>query len=258
MTAVGGVLTAIAWHYDYLVYLLALPGLILLILFVPRNSPAKPGHEKSHTGSDSGALPAASLLKNRQIWIPVIISVVLLFLFNAGPTNLSMYATEFAIGNSIVAGWAATFFLLGGTLMGIAFGFFARRLGSFTIPLGFCFMAAGFFILLCRPNTVCLFTGCLLAGMSISLVSPQCILQASRLSRDARGAALAAALIMAGSNIGTFLTPQITNIASLVSGSESTRYRFIFVIFAAIIMIVFTFILSRMGRKKYGSDAQGN
>ena len=256
MTAVGGVLTSIAWYYDYLVYLLAFPGLILLILFVPGNNPANPDHREYHTRPDNELHPSASLLKNRQIWMPVFISVVLLFLFNAGPTNLSMYATEFAIGNSIIAGWAATFFLLGGTLMGIAFGFFSRRLGSFTIPLGFCFMAAGFFILLCRPNTVCLFTGCLLAGMSISLVSPQCILQASKLSHNAREAALAAALIMAGSNVGTFLAPQITNIAALISGSESTRYRFIFVIFAAVVMIVFTFILSLMGRKKYGSDAQ--
>lgn len=256
MTAVGGVLTAIAWHFDYFVYLLALPGLILLILFVPKKSPesvkeadvsAKNGEEEAHV----------ALMKNRQIWVPVIISVVLLFLFNAGPTNLSMYATEFGIGNSVVAGWAATFFLLGGTLMGIAFGAFSRRLGAFTIPLGFVFMAVGFLVMLLKANVGCLFIGCLLAGMSISLVSPQCILQTSVLSHSPAEAALAAALIMAASNVGTFLTPQITNIACAISGSDSTRYRFIFVVAAAAVMMVFTFVLSVMGRKKYGSDAQG-
>lgn len=53
MTAVGGVLTTIVWQYDYLVYLIAVPGLLLLIFFVPKTSPEKSG-ETARLGSRRG------------------------------------------------------------------------------------------------------------------------------------------------------------------------------------------------------------
>ncbi len=253
MTAVGGVLTAIAWNLDYLVYLIALPGLLLLILFVPKESPARQGTQEGDAETESGG-SAAAFLKNGKVWIYVVISVILLFLFNAGPTNLSMYVTESGIGNSVVAGWAATVFLLGGTLMGIVFGKFSKRLGVFTIPLGFLFMAAGFLIMIARANVVFLYIGCLLAGMSISLVSPQCILQASSFCKSSQELAMAAAVIMAASNIGTFLTPQLTNIARVVAGNESTIYRFILALALAIVAAVVTLILfvAERGQTKKG------
>lgn len=248
MTAVGGVLTAIAWNFDYLVYLIALPGLLLLILFVPKESPTQQRTQEDSETESGGS--AVAFFKNRKVWIYVVISVVLLFLFNAGPTNLSMYVTEVGIGSSVVAGWAATVFLLGGTLMGIVFGKFSNRLGAFTIPLGFLFMAAGFLIMIARANVVFLYIGCLLAGMSISLVSPQCILQASSFCKSSQELAMAAAVIMAASNIGTFLTPQLTNIARIVAGNESTIYRFILALALAIVAAVMTLIYFAAERKQ--------
>lgn len=244
MTAVGGVLTSIAWQFDYLVFLIALPGLILLILFVPKNNPsAKTAANTSETtprkGDNSG-----SLLKNGKTWVYMMISLVLLFVFNAGPVNLSMYVMEYNIGNSVVAGWAATVFLLGGALMGAAFGKLSKYLEARTIPLGFAFMALGFGVLIVRPSVVCLYAGCLLAGMSISLVSPQCILQTSSLCNSSQELALAAALVLASSNIGTFLTPQITNIARLATGSEDTRYRFVLAVILALCMAVLTLVFT--------------
>ncbi len=250
MTAAGGVLTAIAWHFDYLVYLIALPGLILLLFFVPGKSP-EPISAEREVGEKGGY---GALLGQKRIWLYIFISVVLLFLFNAGPTNLSMYVTEFGIGNAVVSGWAATTFLLGGTLMGIGFGFFAKRLGVFTIPLGFVFMALGFLVLLSRACVPCLYVGCFLAGMSISLISPQCVLLASSLCKTSQELAMAAAIIMAAANVGTFLTPQLTNLACLISGTESTRYRFILAMILAVVMAVFT-ALAMLKEKK--SDHPG-
>lgn len=249
MTVVGGLLTAIAWNFDYLVYLIAVPGLLLLIMFVPKETPIL-REQQNEAAETAGRSSTGSLLKNGKVWIFVVISVMLLFLFNAGPTNLSMYVTEFGIGNSVVAGWAATVFLLGGTLMGIAFGIFSKRLGVFTIPLGFLFMVAGFLVMIAKANVACLYIGCLLAGMSISLVSPQCILQASSFCKSSQELAMAAAIIMAASNIGTFLTPQLTNVARAITGSESTIYRFILALALALVMMLITLVIFLIGKKK--------
>ncbi len=251
MTAVGGVLTTIVWQYDYLMYLIAVPGLLLLIFFVPKTSPEKSGETAGlAAGADTQGSKSGSFLKTGQVWVYVVISMVLLFLFNAGPTNLSMYVEEFGIGNSAVSGMAATIFLLGGTLMGILFGVFSRRLGRFTIPLGFVFMAAGFFLIQMRPDMISMYAGCFIAGMSISLVSPQCILQTSAFCRTSQELALSAAIIMASSNVGTFLTPQLTNIAGAISGSESTLYRFQTAIVLALVMGVVTLIFALAEKRR--------
>ena len=251
MTAVGGVLTAIAWQYDYFVYLIAVPGLLLLIFFVPRNSPEKRPESGTVTAdADGTGTGRNSFLRKRQVWGYVVIPALLLFLFNAGPTNLSMYVEEFGIGNSTVSGMAATVFLLGGTLMGVFFGAFSRRLGRFTIPLGFAFMAAGFFLIQMSPSIISMYAGCFIAGMSISLVSPQCLLQISAFCHTSQEQALSAAVIMASSNVGTFLTPQLTNIARVVSGSESTLYRFQTAIVLALVMVVATLIFALRGKRR--------
>ena len=81
--------------------------------------------------------------------------------------------------------------------MGIVFGIISKWVRAFTVPVGFLFLAAGFGIMIIKPSAVCLLIGCLLAGMSISLASPQCILQVSELCSSSQELALAAALIMA-------------------------------------------------------------
>ncbi|WP_288616777.1 MFS transporter [uncultured Eubacterium sp.] len=249
MTAVGGVLTAVAWNLDYLVYIIiGIPGLILLLLFVPykKLETATTAKEAAPAAHTSGSF---SVLKHGKVWIYTIFALLLLLLFNVGPTNLAMYVTEFSIGNSVLAGWAATIFLLGGTLMGIAFGFLAKKLDVCTIPVGYVFLALGFFVIIINPNIVCLFIGCLLAGMSISLVTPQCILQTGMYAATPQESAMATAVVLAGSNVGTFLTPQITNIAAAVSGSESTRYRFILVIVIALVLAAISLIFTLKQRK---------
>ena len=299
MTAVGGLLTSVAWNLDYCVYFLAVPGLILLLLFVPDGDEGKAAASAEGTGTakaeetvtdESGAVKTEDagsrasetrtvetvdgriqdktegkessaagqsekdssrgfLVRKKKVWMYFVFSAMVLFLFNAGPTNLSMYVSEFEIGGSVISGWAATVFLLGGTLMGIAFGAISRRIGVCTIPLGFLLVAVGFGVMIFRQNLVCLFAGSLIAGMCISLVSAQGLLQVSALAENPKESALASALIFAGANVGTFLTPQITNLAQAITGSESTFYRFMLAIVLALVMAVITLFITLHERK---------
>ena len=307
MTAVGGLLTSVAWNLDYCVYFLSVPGLILLLLFVPDGDEGKTAASAEGTGTakaeetvtdESGAVKTEDagsrasetrtvetvdgriqdktegkessaagqsekdssrgfLVRKKKVWMYFVFSAVVLFLFNAGPTNLSMYVSEFEIGGSVISGWAATVFLLGGTLMGIAFGAISRRIGVCTIPLGFLLVAVGFGVMIFRQNLVCLFAGSLIAGMCISLVSAQGLLQVSALAENPKESALASALIFAGANVGTFLTPQITNLAQAVTGSESTYYRFMLAIVLALVMAVITLFITLHERKVLKAEGLG-
>lgn len=307
MTAVGGLLTSVAWNLDYCVYFLAVPGLILLLLFVPDGDEGKTATSAEGTGTakteetvtdESGAVKTEDagsrasetrtvetvdgriqdktegkessaagqsekdssrgfLVRKKKVWMYFVFSAVVLFLFNAGPTNLSMYVSEFEIGGSVISGWAATVFLLGGTLMGIAFGAISRRIGVCTIPLGFLLVAVGFGVMIFRQNLVCLFAGSLIAGMCISLVSAQGLLQVSALAENPKESALASALIFAGANVGTFLTPQITNLAQAITGSESTFYRFMLAIVLALVMAVITLFITLHERKVLKAEELG-
>ncbi len=255
MTSVGGILTAIAWHYDYLVYLIAVPGLILLIFFVPKTTPEMPSPAASDSPGGFGAL-----LRQGKMWMYLLLVMLGLFLFNVSPTNLSMYVEEFALGNSVVSGWAATVFLLGGAVMGMAFGAISKRIGVFTIPLGFVLTASGCALLLSGADVAHLYAGCLISGMSISMIAPQCILQASFLANSSQQLAMSAAIIMAASNTGTFLTPLITAGAQALFGSGSTFYRFLLtMLFAVVMAFVSAVVLWRSRRadvKRETSTAQ--
>lgn len=88
------------------------------------------------------------------------------------------------------------------------------------------------------------------AGRNVhQLVTPQCILQTGVYAATPQESAMATAVVLAGSNVGTFLTPQITNIAAAVFGSESTRYRFILVIVIALVLAAISLIFTARERK---------
>lgn len=234
MTLAGGFLAAAAWQYNYLVYLIAVPGLILSLLFIPdiKSGETKKPQEISEEPSKK---------MGPHVILYCVIACVFLFLFNVGPTNLSMLVTERGLGDASAAGNASTVFLLGGTVMGLLFGKVHRYLKDYVVPVGALAMCIGFFAISHAGNMVFLCIGCFVAGMSISFAMPQCMLRATQ-DCTPQQATMATALIMAIGNLGTFATPILTSIAGAVSGSSSVIPRFTLALIIALAVAVLTFI----------------
>lgn len=180
-----------------------------------------------------------------------IFGAVFLFLFNVGPTNLSMLVSEYGLGSAAAAGNASTVFLLGGTVMGLLFGKLFRYLKEYMLPAGALAMAVGFWIISHAPNLGVLCIGCLIAGTSISFAMPKCMYTAA-LDCTPVQATFAMSFVMAIGNLGTFATPVLTAVAAAVSGSDSVGPRFTLVIILSLAVCAVTFFRAA----KNGNDGQ--
>ena len=210
MALLGGFLAALGWRWNYLVYLIALPGLVLSLTCLPA------GPAVSARGE--------ARLSLRKTALPCITAVAITILFNLVPANLSMYIAEHQLGTAAHAGTGTTLLLFSGVAVAAAFGPLHHRLGGGTAILGFAALAAG--LLLCANATSLpvLLVGSAVSGGSISLVMPCMMLRAT--TDHPQATAMASAVVMGCSNLGAFLTPALTSAAAWIFGRPDTHYRF--------------------------------
>ena len=232
MTFLGGILAVVGWYYNYLVYLLALPGIVFTMMFVPRRNLVMQEPSKK-------AEKTATKIPNAKSFYFVVAAVFML-LFYMGPTNLAMFVEERNIGNTMTTGTAATILLLGGTIMGLVFGIVASRMGKFTITLGFLILAVGFFMLCIAQNSPILYIGSFLVGTSNTLVLPQCM--GSVVTQDKEQSTFLISAVFAIANLGTFLATALTVVAAVVMRDTMVSSRFLFTGSVAAVCVILSII----------------
>ena len=240
MTFLGGYLAILGWHYTYFVYLLAIPGLICIFLFVPEQNVAGPASEGE--GKSSSAIPAKAVMY-------FAIALVFMLAFYVGPTNLSMFVAEKGIGDTVVSGTAATILLAGGAIMGILFGKVAGLIGKLTIPAGFLMLVLGYLMIYNASGIPMLYLGSFLVGTSNTLVLPQCM--GSVGTKDKQQTTMLMALCLATANLGTFLAPVVTGISAAVMGNDLASSRFLFIGIVSGGLVVISTVLLKVVEKKF-------
>lgn len=217
MTFLGGLLAGIHWSCNYLVYLIALPGMALSLLCLPRSAP------NAAEGQAGGSM--LPLLKKPVVLRSCLLSLLVTMLFNTAPTNLSMLLEENGLGTAAQAGTATTLLLLSGAVGGLCFARLAGVLGRRVVVFGFTMLAIGQLVCAAAPSLPVVFLGCLICGCAISTVMPQAMLEAS--AQADGNTAGTSALAMASSNLGGFCAPLLTILAQALTGSASTAPRLV-------------------------------
>lgn len=243
MTFFGGILATISWSCNYLIYFLALPGLILTMYYIPREKPRN--HEKREV-----------VKVEKNVWFYCMITAVFMLFFYIGPTNIALMLQEAQIGNVVLAGIAVTILLLGGVLSGMFFGKLSAYIGKKTIPMGFFVLAIGYMIMYASKNIMVLYIGCLIIGSSISLVMPQCMFQIASKGSSA-AVTLGMALAMSFSNLGTFVNPILTSVANTIMSSNLARDRILFTSGATLICaIIFYLCFLKLEKKERSTESE--
>lgn len=222
MTFLGGLLAAVHWSCNYLVYLVALPGLLLAVLCLPASAGRQEAGPAEGSARRTGFLP---LLGRGPVLTGCLLAAAVTMLFNTAPTNLSMFVAEAGIGSAAQAGIATTLLLLSGTVGGLCYGWLSARLGRYVMVFGFGMLALGQLVCARAPGMAVVYLGCLLCGCAISTVMPAVMLHMAAYS-DGDPAATAA-LAMSASNLGGFCAPVITMAAQALTGSGAVGSRFV-------------------------------
>ncbi len=214
MSLAGGVLASAAWYLNYAVLLLVVPGFVCCLLFVP----GKKGQEGQRYREEQ------KIQISGRLFGYAFTGSLFLFCFNAVPTNLSMFISENGIGNAATAGVASAVSLLGGVLAGTIFGKVDRYLHLYTIPLGFVCLCVGIVGIVGGRSLPFLLMGCLISGSAITFTMPQCMMQVTREVNPTQ-AAFGAAVMLAGGNLGTFLSPLLSGAALRITGKSAVAGR---------------------------------
>ena len=248
MTFAGGFLADISWELGYLVYLVAIPGMLGCFLFLPNI--IKPLHHEEEAEKENA--PAEEEADGGRLRIVQMIPLVLTAFitnisFNVSATNMSMFVEEQKLGTAAQAGTAATVMLLVGGLAGLAFGLLYKRIRSHLVTLGLLLLAVGYTIVFFSNAYWMLILACVVFGGSISFVMSCLTMKCFQIG--GKDTALAVAIMLAGAHTGTLIAPVMTNISAAVFGTETVKYRFLLTAviagISAVIAAVYIILRSR-------------
>lgn len=236
-----GFLTKKIWFSGYLLLSVALPVAALSLLAVPGiKTPAR------NTPSYRSSLPHGVLYYALAVFL-------LLFIFSVGTGNISVHFGNAGIKRfALAAGFAAAVQMLGSALFGLCFRPLSERLGDMLIPLSFLLAGSGLLILdIFDYSLPLMYLGIAVIGMSMAVLSPQCILSVSQLVDETTSAPASALLNSVAPGLGTFLSPVIiTNMTTVLAGNDTGfRYRFTAILSFLIAAAFYLSVRSRARKK---------
>lgn len=231
MTFAGGFLVQRGWYFGYLVYLIALFGLSADLLVLPgdtvlyREETSAAGKRAPHNTKKLVFACAAAFFVG--------------YLYNVAAANISMLVAELQYGDSETAGLVSTIMLLVGGLVGLFVNRISARIGYQTMTLGYLSIFVGYLLVFWGGTLPTLFLAAVIFGGAISFVMPFAQLLAAE--ADKAGATAGIARTVLFSSVGMLLSPLMTPVAALVTGTALVKYRFLLAACISLVCTVATF-----------------
>ena len=248
MSLCGGLLATVAWHGGYLMLLLALPVAVVAMIGLP-NVRLSAGGRKDGTDAESGKMSL-----HPDVFLFAVLIFVFMLVYTVLGSNISTHLASQGLGDSSVSGYTTAIRMLGGAVFGFLFSRLSRKLGDFTIVLGFLALFLDMTILSVAKSMVLVFIAEFIGGSGFSLMLPQCLLGVSKVVNK-RNSALATALTscIAPSFGGFFSAMIFTNLTTALYGPSTVmRYRFVsFVVLACAVIctVIFSVRKKRSGER---------
>lgn len=220
ISVLGGFLAAWHWYGGYIILLAGVPLGILALLTLPKETRVRHRNVK-------GA--AKSKFETDIFFYAVTVFVFMLFFGVINP-NLAIHLASSGFKNPALAGVITAIQMAGGVVFGFVFPKLTRLLEDRLLYVAYCMLAAGLLMLSVFHSSIILMgVGVFLAGASLSLIGPHCVVACARCV-DNRTSAIATSLVTGlAPGLGSFLSPVIFTNLTTALGGESTSYRFQFV-----------------------------
>lgn len=209
----SGLLTAMAgWKRGYLVFLIALPIIIIIFLTVPKGK-TTPQAKKGESSGISGSMIYFGAL--------CLITGIFVATFN---TNIAMYIDRKGIGDASTAGTVASIMQVVGIIGGLILGFVVKTFKRFTIGASILVMAAGTALVGLTTSFPMICVGAVLVGIGFAIRNPGAVTFGANMVPAAQ-ASLAIAIISATYNVGNFISAYIVNpLANMLGGDIANRF----------------------------------
>lgn len=204
----SGLLTAMAgWKRGYLVFLIALPIIIIILLTVPKGETTP----RAAKGEKSGI--SASMV---YFGVLCLITGIFVATFN---TNIAMYLDRKGIGDANTAGTVASIMQVIGIVGGLVLGNTVKIFKRFTIGAAILMMAVGTAMVGFSTSLPLICVGAAVVGFGFAIRNPGAVTFAANMVPAAK-ASMAIAIVSASYNVGNFISAYIVNAMAKIMGDD--------------------------------------
>ena len=204
MTMVGGMLAAGGWRQNYLVYLIAVPVLILAIVFIPMYH-----GDAADVKTDSESTGGKPRFGSTAI-IAAFVILVFNCVYSAFPNNAALVLQQNGLGDASMAGIVNAVGTLGGLVAGLVLGGLLKYFQRVSLAVGIALMGIAMFAFAFAGNIVVALIAEFGLGFALSLGFAQCPFI---ISISAAPALIPTAMAMysIGSSLGGTVSPTLVN-----------------------------------------------
>jgi MFS family permease len=162
---VAGIVGANSWRSVFRVYLVSIPILVLIILFLPKDSVSKDG-AGGEPGEEAGPV-------EKMPWAKLLIVQLAFIVYNniycIVYYQISMIVAAKGIGDAVFVGMLAALGTVGSFVACTAFGLYFNKLKRFTIVFGYAGMAICYWMIYSATSTTVVAIACTFLGAAYGL-----------------------------------------------------------------------------------------
>ncbi len=210
MSILSGEIAKVAhWSRAFLVFLIAVPLLIVFLCLMPLDS-------------RTPIQPSAKQIYNRRLLLFVLLTLFWGLLYTGFQTNVAMFIEETGYGDTGFAGAVSAVFMVIGIPCGMLMGPMIKATRNKLLPLAVLCAGVGMLCAAFARGPVPIFIGALLVGIAFGTYGPASNTAAATMV-PAESAAAGIALMKAIGHLGRFLSPHALNALSSVFGGGFRR-----------------------------------
>lgn len=250
MSYFAGKLMNIHWNYSYLVYLIALPIMLMFWAFVPNKIIEKANEESENNSGNSQANTRSS----KHISLSVALFALYFFVFNSCfatiTTKFSLLVVQKGYGTAAQASTLTGLMTMAMVLGGFLFIWLQKKVPTYTLAIAAGLLALAYLLLVTTSSMAISTIAMIMAGLTLALgMSSNPVI----INHIAQPEAVAFSIAIVGSvaNIGTLLVPYTSRLIATVFNNSTPEFAFGF---SAIVMFILCIIAIIAGTKAKKSE----
>lgn len=234
LTFLAGQLILFNWQSVFLIYLLALPILLLFMFSYPDNK-----KKDSDVEIDNR--------KQSVNFYVILIAVFLVVIVGAQTAiiiRISGIVTSFNFGNMVDASRVQTLMTVAGMILGVFFGRIFISIRYFTASLGLIMMTMAHFLVYSANSLMVITVGAVLAGAAYPLLISLMFHLVSEVCRSG-SETLCMSVALVGCNLGGSSAPYFLKLIALITGSKAINQPFLSFTFLFAVLTILSWFFCR-------------
>ena len=251
-TPIVGIIAVIDWHNIFLIYLIALPILLVVIFCLPKVAPFDgyaPENRKENIHNETKHIKL-----NLEVFKYAVIIILAFITFYSIPTNIALLIENRNLGNSETSAILITLVTLFAFFSAMSFGRVLRIFKETLILISFIIIAIGLIVLISANTFTFMGLGVILVGVGFGLIVPYSLYYASKCVHN-KHTSLAITIVTTSIYVGEAICPIVLDDIAKFLNLGNVIGSFYAAEVLAIVAIIFSIVIIMLSKiKKSGTN----